>query len=295
MPFISAPYALLLGFITAQTIGNPFATAIKTYKISSRLLQYSIVGLGAGMTVQSAVTAGRQGILLTLVTIVVTLVLGMLLGYLAKINKKISCLIASGTAICGGSAIAAVAPVIRADDRQLSVALGIVFILNSVALFVFPAAGHYLDMSQYQFGLWSAIAIHDTSSVTGAAASYGAEALETATTVKLARALWIIPLTVFAAFLFRKEKGQQKITIPFFILFFMLAIGINTYVPGMSHISPSVSYMAKRGLVLTLFLIGAGLPLHAIKAVGWRPLLLGISLWIIIAIGSLIFILNTIP
>jgi uncharacterized integral membrane protein (TIGR00698 family) len=291
-PFISAPVALVMGIILAQLTGIPFPAFFKDYKVTPRLLQYSVVGLGFGMNVYSAVAAGKQGVLFTIATIIGTLLLGALLGMLLKIDRKTTHLISSGTAICGGSAIAAVAPVIKADEKQISVALGIVFILNSVALFVFPWIGRGLHMSDTQFGLWSAIAIHDTSSVVGAAKQFSAKALEVATVVKLARALWIIPLALLTA-LFYKE-GKQKIKIPYFIGFFILAMLINTYVPFIHSISPVLVKIAKAGLVLTLFFIGASLSMKTIKSVGARPLVLGVVIWIVIAGSSLAFILHTV-
>jgi uncharacterized integral membrane protein (TIGR00698 family) len=291
-PYISAPVALLTGIILAQLTGIPFPAFFKDYKVTPRLLQYSVVGLGFGMNIYSAVAAGRQGVLFTIATITGTLILGSLLGLLLKIDRKTTHLISSGTAICGGSAIAAVAPVIKADEKQISVALGIVFILNSVALFVFPWIGRDLHMSDTQFGLWSAIAIHDTSSVVGAAKQFSAKALEVATVVKLARALWIIPLALLTA-LFYKE-GKQKIRIPYFIGFFILAMLINTYVPAIHEISPVLVKIAKAGLVLTLFLIGASLSMKTIRSVGAKPLVLGVLIWVVIAGSSLAFILQTV-
>ena len=291
--FISAPVALLLGLILAQFTGNPYAAFIQRFKVTPRLLQYSVVGLGFGMSAHSAVQAGKQGVFFTIVTITGTLFLGALLGLLLRIDKKTSHLISSGTAICGGSAIAAIAPVIRADEKQISVSLGIVFILNSLALFVFPIIGHQLHLSQAQFGLWSAIAIHDTSSVVGAATAFGgAETISYATTVKLARALWIIPLALVTALFFR--QGKQKIKIPYFIAFFILAMLLNTYVPAVNAYSYILVAIARAGLVLTLFLIGASLSLNTIRSVGIRPLLLGVILWVVIAAGSLLFIITSV-
>lgn len=291
-PLISAPLALLMGLVVAQTLGNPFGDWMSRNKVTSRLLQYSVVGLGFGMSVHSAVEAGRQGVAFTIASIITTLLLGALLGLFLRIDKKTSYLIASGTAICGGSAIAAVAPVIKADEKQISVALGIVFILNSVALFIFPYIGHLLAMSQYQFGLWSAIAIHDTSSVVGAASKYGDRALQVATTVKLARAIWIIPLALITALFYK--NGKQKIKVPYFIGFFIIAMLANTYVPLVQTQSKILVAIAKAGLVLTLFLIGSGLSLKTIRSVGFRPLLQGLLLWLFIGSASLFFILHTV-
>jgi uncharacterized integral membrane protein (TIGR00698 family) len=291
MPIVSAPIALMVGLLAAQLIANPFKDFFSQNKITARLLQYSVVGLGFGMNVGSALAAGKQGILFTICSIVATILLGALLGYVMKIDRKTSHLIASGTAICGGSAIAAIAPVIRAEEKQISVALGIVFMLNSVALLIFPYIGHYFELSQSQFGLWSAIAIHDTSSVVGAASAYGEEALKVATTIKLARALWIIPLALLTTLFFK--DGKQKIKIPYFIGFFILALLLNTYVPGIENISPYLVTIAKSGLVLTLFFIGASLSIKTIRAVGLKPLVQGVLLWIFIASLSLFFIIQT--
>lgn len=287
-PFITPPLALLLGLIVANTIGNPFPK--QSSKTSKLLLKASVVGLGFGMTLQSAIKASGQGIILTISTILGTFILGALLAKLLKMDKKASYLISSGTAICGGSAIAAVAPIVNADDKQISVALGTVFTLNAIALFLFPAIGHALELSQTQFGLWSAIAIHDTSSVVGAAGRYGTEALTIATTVKLARALWIIPLSLITAVIYKQSSG--KINIPWFIGLFILATIVNTYVPGMDAIAPYIIKAAKAGLTLTLFLIGAGLSLSTLKAVGIKPLIQGIILWIAISVTSLWVIVN---
>lgn len=286
--WISPPIALLAGFLFAELIGHPFLQL--NSKATAQLLKICVVCLGFGINFTTAIQAGKDGFLFTIATIVITITLGYLLGKLLKVNKQTIHLISSGTAICGGSAIAAVAPVINASDRDISVSLGIVFMLNSVALLLFPILGHLLNLTQHEFGLWSAIAIHDTSSVVGAATTYGEEALQTATVVKLARALWIIPLAIVTAFAFR-AKGK-KIRIPWFILWFVLAILINSYVSQISDITPQIVAAAKKGLVLTLFLIGAGLSIKRIKEVGWKPLMLGIILWFVISTVSLIVIKN---
>jgi uncharacterized integral membrane protein (TIGR00698 family) len=281
--WMSPPLALLLGLIIAQTTGHPFLHLNK--KATTILLQVSVVGLGFGMNLQSALQAGKQGLLFTVVSIIGTLLLGALLGKLLSIDKKTSHLISSGTAICGGSAIAAVAPVIHAEEHQTSVALGIVFILNSIALFVFPVIGHMLQLTQSEFGMWSAIAIHDTSSVVGAASRYGEEALQVATTVKLTRALWIIPLALGTAVFFK--SGEQKIKIPYFIGYYVLAMCLNTYVPAIKPFTPFIVAAAKTGLTITLFLIGAGLSRKNMRAVGLRPFIQGIVLWVVISVAAL--------
>ncbi|OXA88337.1 YeiH family protein [Flavobacterium hercynium] len=284
---ISPPIALLFGVLVVNVFGNPFVTF--NHKTITFLLQFSVVGLGFGMNAGTAFSAGKEGFLLTVFSIFATLVLGTCIGKLFNIDKKIAHLISCGTAICGGSAIAAIAPVIKSDEKQTSVALGVIFILNSAALFVFPYIGHQLDLSQKDFGLWCAIAIHDTSSVVGAANKYGAEALQIATTVKLARALWIIPISVLTALIFKNKNS--KIKIPYFIGLFILAMLINSYVPKSSIIAPHIVGIAKIGLTITLFLIGATLNVTTLKSVGVKPLLQGVSLWIFIATLSLIAIL----
>ena len=289
LPFSSPPVGLLLGILLSQTIGHPYQK--QNRKATKILLQVCVVGLGFGMNLFEAAKAGKEGFIFTASTICLTLLAGIILGKIFKIEEKISILISSGTAICGGSAIAAVSPVIEAEEGQISVALGTVFILNSVALVLFPFIGTYFDLSQPQFGLWSAIAIHDTSSVVGAAQKYGEQALQIATTVKLERALWIIPLT-FATSLFYKSKNK-KVNIPYFIFFFIAAMALNTFIPQLHPAGQEIFQLAKKGMTLTLFLIGAGLSREALKTVGLKPLLLGVMLWVIISVSSLIVILNS--
>ena len=241
-PWIDPPIALLMGFALAQTVEHPYAALSK--KATKYLLQFSVVGLGFGMNLFEAAKAGQQGLWFTISSIVITLLAGVLVGKLLGINKKTTLLISSGTAICGGSAIAAVSPILEAKDDEISVALGTVFILNAVALFLFPFVGHQLNLSQHQFGLWAAIAIHDTSSVVGAAQKYGAEALQIATTVKLERALWIIPLSFFIALITKKKNS--KITIPYFIFWFVITMTINTFLPQIHPVSKVIVLIAKK-------------------------------------------------
>jgi uncharacterized integral membrane protein (TIGR00698 family) len=284
---ISPPIALLLGVILVNVFGNPF---VKFNSVAiTFLLQFSVVGLGFGMNATAALSAGKEGFVLTIFSIFSTLILGTFLGKWFKTEKKTSHLISCGTAICGGSAIAAISPVIKSKENQTSIALGVIFILNSIALFVFPFIGHQLDLSQKDFGLWCAIAIHDTSSVVGAANKYGAEALQIATTVKLARALWIIPISLLTAVLFKNKNS--KIKIPYFIGLFILAMLLNTYVPQTAIVAPHIVAIAKVGLTITLFLIGATLNVTTLKSVGVMPLLQGILLWIFIATLGLASIL----
>ena len=289
-PWASPPIALALGLGLAQTIGNPFTT--QTKQATAKLLQFSVIGLGFGMNAHAAVQAGKEGIIFTVVSIFGTLLLGLVVGRWLGLGKHVVHLISCGTAICGGSAIAAIGPVLRAKDEEMSVALGTVFVLNAVALFAFPPIGHALAMTQNQFGLWCAIAIHDTSSVVGAAAAYGNQALEVATTVKLARALWIIPVAIGTAMIF-KQKGV-KITIPYFIFGFIAAMLVNTFVPAAKPLGPVMVNLAKIGLTVTLFFIGAGLSARVVRSVGMKPYVLGILLWVVISTGSLYVILHTV-
>jgi uncharacterized integral membrane protein (TIGR00698 family) len=282
-PFVSPAVALLIGLVIAQFTGHPYLHL--NHKATHLLLQVSVVGLGFGMNVHSAMQAGKEGILFTVASISGTLIFGYFMGKWLNIEKKTSYLISAGTAICGGSAIAAISPVIKAEEKQISVALGCVFILNSIALFVFPMIGHHFNLSQTQFGLLCAIAIHDTSSVVGAASKYGPHSLEVATTVKLARALWIIPVAFMSTFIFKNKS--KKISIPYFIGLFVLAMIANTYIPAIKLISPYMIMIAKAGLTLTLFLIGAGLSRKVLASVGLKPLFQGVVLWIAISCAAL--------
>ena len=289
-PWVNPPIAMLMGLVVAQIIGNPFMKY--NSKAVNWLLKISVVGLGFGMNAFNALEAGKNGFFFTIATITLTLLLGFIVGKWFGIDKKISQLISSGTAICGGSAIASVAPIIKANPKQISVSIGIVFLLNSFALFVFPAIGHFFELSQYQFGVWSAIAIHDTSSVVGAADIYGQEALEVATTVKLARALWILPVSIIFAIFFK--GNSTKIKIPYFIGLFILAIIANTYVPAVAEFSSSIVAVAKKGLTLSLFLVGTSLTDKTLTSIGFKPLLLGLLLWLVISVASLLVIVNTV-
>ena len=251
-----------------------------------------MVCLGFNMNLQESLKSGSEGMLFTVVSVVGVMCLGVLLGYWLHINRKTSYLISSGTAICGGSAIAAVGPVVKADENEMAVSLGVIFILNSIALFIFPPLGHLLDMSQQQFGTWAAIAIHDTSSVVGAGEIYGEEALQLATLIKLTRALWIIPLALVTMFIFRDKTA--KISIPWFIFIFVLAMVINTYVALPEWFVTTMVWIAKRGMVVTLFLIGASLSMKSIRQVGVKPLVQAVALWVVISISSLAVVLNTV-
>ena len=284
-PIVSPPIALFLGIIFVNIFGQVF-NADKIIKI---VLQVSIVGLGFGINLKQALQAGSEGFLFTVFSITLIVVLGIAFGYIFRIDKIITQLISFGTAICGGSAIAAIAPILKADGKQTSVSLGIIFLLNALALFIFPEIGQYFHLSQNQFGIWSAIAIHDTSSVVGAASKYGHEALQTATTVKLARALWIIPISFMLSFL---NKSGGKVKIPYFIGFFILAILVNSYFPAIKDVASYVVDFSKSSLKVALFLIGTGLSFQNLKNIGIKPLLLGIILWVVISVISLFAVLE---
>lgn len=303
--WISSPWALGIGLLFALICGKAYSDFNKL--MSKKLLQYSVIGLGFGMTLQSAVASGSDGMLITIVSVFGTLALGWLIGRkLLGVDWQTSYLISSGTAICGGSAIAAVGPVIKAKSESMSVALGVVFMLNAIALFIFPPIGHAFNMSDVQFGTWAAIAIHDTSSVVGAGGAYSPAAQDIATTVKLTRALWIVIVALVTPFLCRKQLGEGATAgkpwykiIPTFILWFVVAILFNTFVLsnqalglGWGHtVSVAVSKLAKQMITLSLFFIGAGLTRETLKAVGLKPLLQGVLLWIVISCASLSFIL----
>ena len=288
LAYISSPLALMLGFVYTFLFDNPF----KAYsqKAIHYFLKIAVVGLGFGMFIKETLQTSKEGLGLTIFSILLTVSFGLVLARLLKLDLKLGHLITSGTAICGGSAIAAISPVIKAKGKEISIALGIVFLLNSIALFIFPTIGRFLHLTQEQFGLWSAIAIHDTSSVVGAALNYGDEALRIATTVKLSRTLWIIPLSIFSMFLF-KTKGE-KIKVPYFILLFILAIILNSYHIVPEVISHSIVDVAKRLLILTLFLVGTTISIKDLKETGPKPIIMAVSLWVFISIFSLLYILN---
>jgi uncharacterized integral membrane protein (TIGR00698 family) len=282
---VSPPVALTAGIAFGLLLVHPYLGESRRY--SKFLLQASVVALGFGMNLQEVLRAGRTGFIYTAFGISVALAAGWALGRMLRVPGTPSFLISSGTAICGGSAIAAVAPILQAEAGEMSVALGTVFILNSIALLIFPPIGGALHLSQEQFGLWAALAIHDTSSVVGAAAKYGAAALVIATTVKLARALWIVPLSLGTAAV---RKSRSRVQIPWFIFLFCLAAVVNTYMPGIAGTTHALSQSGKLGLTATLFLIGTGISRQALREVGWRPLLQGALLWLFVGAGSLALI-----
>ena len=287
--WVTPPVVLFIGLVFALLCGQAYPTFNKN--VSKKLLQYSVIGLGFGMNLQASLASGKEGMLFTIISVVGTLLIGMFIGCkILKLNRNTSYLISSGTAICGGSAIAAVGPIIKAKDTDMSMALATIFILNAIGLFLFPVLGHWLGLSQQDFGTWAAIAIHDTSSVVGAGAAYGEEALQVATTIKLTRALWIIPLALVTSVIFRSEG--KKISIPWFILFFIVAMLINTYLlVDYPQVGQFIAGIARKGLIITMFFIGASLSVDVIKSVGIRPLLQGVLLWIIISAASLAYIL----
>ncbi|HEX8895489.1 MAG TPA: putative sulfate exporter family transporter [Terriglobales bacterium] len=282
---LSPPIALLAGLIFGFVLPHPFP--IESKRLSKFLLQASVVALGFGMNLHQVLRAGRSGFLYTAVSITVAMLLGLGLGYLLQVRKKSAFLISAGTAICGGSAIAAVGPVAEASEDEMAVSLGTIFILNSVALLLFPLIGHLVGMTQEQFGLWAALAIHDTSSVVGAGAKYGPTALAIATTIKLARALWIVPLSFVTALAL---KSKARIQWPWFILLFCLAAMLSTWLPTMGPAFLALNHMGKIGLTVTLFLICTGLNKNTLKQVGLRPLLQGLVLWVIVSVSTLVLI-----
>lgn len=290
LPAVSPALALGAGAVLGLTLGNPFAAT--SARVSKTLLKACVVGLGFGMSLPAVLEVGRAGVGATALGIAFALSLGLVLGRLLRVEQTTGALISGGTAICGGSAIAALGPALGAGAEAMGVSLATVFLLNGVALYVFPAVGHALDLSQHQFALWAAIAIHDTSSVVGAASSYGAEALAEATVLKLTRALWIVPLALGAAGWRRRTVGGEvSAPVPWFIGLFVLASAVVALLPAGVPVYTVVVAMAKQGLVLTLFLIGAGLSRATLRAVGVRPLVQGVLLWAAVAGASLLAIL----
>lgn len=292
-PAVPSALGLLAGVAVGLAGWNPAPKATK--KWAAKLLTFSVIGLGAGMNLAQVLKVGAQGFVQTAVSISLTLALGLFLGKLLKVERVISLLVSSGTAICGGSAIAAVAAAIAAPEEAVAVSLATVFLLNAAALWIFPPLGHALGMSPADFGLWSALAIHDTSSVVGAAVAFGGNAVDVATTVKLARALWIIPLALLVARFFKKAPADPaqpaaKAKKPWFILGFLLAAALATYVPQLAPAMQLVAVAAKRSLVTTLFLIGSGVSLAALRKTGARPMLHGLALWLIVAVSTLAII-----
>ncbi len=293
-PCVASWMALMAGIVYAFIFGGPafpkFAKKTQKY-----LLQGCVVGLGFGMNLQAALASGKDGMMFTIISVAAVMFLGFIVGKILKVDTKTSYLVSSGTAICGGSAIAAVAPVVDADDKQMSVSLGTIFVLNALALLIFPPLGHYLGLSNQQFGEWAAIAIHDTSSVVGAAAAYSDESLQVAAMVKCTRALWILPLALVTMLFFRKNSGKSKLdVIPWFIFLFAIAMVINTYLfPAIgvpSAVGTTIVTIAKRGFAITLFLIGTGLSKAALQKCGAKPFIQGVILWAAIGVGSLLAI-----
>lgn len=290
LPVVSAPMALAAGMLIALTIGNPALDFCM--KTSRRTLAFSVAGLGAGMNLFDVLQAGAEGIVYTIVGIVAAMAMGAFIGHRLRLAGDTTILVSVGTAICGGSAIVAMAPAIRARVEAVAMSLAIVFVLNAVALLVFPPLGHYLGLSEKQFGLWAALAIHDTSSVVGAASAYGEGALQDAVVLKMARALWIFPLALVAGlvmtFRFRASKSPLPgMKFPWFIPAFLAVAAFFTWLPALSGVAEWVVFVARRGMSVTLFLIGCTITMSAFRSLGWRPLLLGVLLWLFVAAGSL--------
>ncbi|WP_276496224.1 YeiH family protein [Pontibacter litorisediminis] len=281
---IGAPLALFSGILLGLTLGSPYP--VKLHKVTQYALQASVVGLGFGINLYQVAETGFTGFFYTAVSLVATMAVGLLLAKLLGVERKLNHLISAGTAICGGSAIAAIAPAIKASEKEISVALGVVFILNALALFIFPFVGKQLQLTQEQFGTWAAIAIHDTSSVVGAATVFGEKALRIATTLKLTRALWILPMVLITGVLFRSE--EKKAAFPGFILFFLLASLGSTFLPELSVVYGWLTALARKGLIISLFLTGAGISMPLLKTISVRPFLQGVALWLIVATGSLV-------
>lgn len=286
--FLSPAFALFAGIVFALIFTSPYPR--QTKKASKYLLQIAVVGLGFGINLHESLATGIDGMFFTIISVTGVMLIGYLLGHRLKLLPKMSYLISAGTAICGGSAIAAISPIVDADENETSVSLAVIFTLNAIALFIFPPIGHLLGLSQTHFGMWAAIAIHDTSSVVGAGAEYGPEALAVATMVKLTRALWIIPLSLVSIFIFRK-KGNKKISIPWFIFLFILAMVISTYFPIPDTVLKGISLISHKFLSITLFLIGSTLSIGAIRKVGAKPVVLGVILWIIISVTTLFIVI----
>jgi uncharacterized integral membrane protein (TIGR00698 family) len=282
---ISPPVALLSGILLGLLFTNPYAQPSRT--AARVLLQVSVVALGFGMNLHEVLKAGRSGFIYTALGITFAFLVGSALGKILQVRGNSSFLITTGTAICGGSAIAAIGPIVQANEEEMAVSLGTIFILNSVALLIFPPIGNALHLSQTQFGLWAALAIHDTSSVVGAATKYGPPALVVGTTVKLARALWIVPLALVTAAI---KRHGARIQFPWFILFFVFAALANTYLPAQHSATKTFFTLGRFGLTATLFLIGTGISRATLKEVGWRPLLQGVLLWLAVGLSSLYFI-----
>ena len=294
--WLSPPLALTAGILFGFSFAHPYASQSRA--AARFLLQASVVGLGFGMNLHEVLKAGRSGFLYTAISISFAILLGLALGKLLSVRGNASFLITTGTAICGGSAIAAIGPILQANEEEMAVSLGTIFILNSIALLIFPPLGNTLHLSQPQFGLWAALAIHDTSSVVGAATKYGPQALLIGTTVKLARALWIVPLALATAAIERNRSqnipasgdSRPRIPFPWFIGFFVLAAILNTYLPAFEPLAHWLFTLGRLGLTATLFLIGSGISRATLKEVGWRPLLLGVLLWLGVGFTSLYFI-----
>lgn len=287
LPLVTSPVALLAGFAFSFLFGNPVPE--KTARLSKILLKLSVVGLGFGVNFSEVLEIGKSSVFLTLISITATLVLGELLGRALKLPANTRTLVSIGTAICGGSAIAAMAPVIKASDDETAVSLATVFSLNALALILFPPLGHFFGLDQQQFGLWSALAIHDTSSVVGASATFGAVALTVGTTTKLTRALWIAPCTLVAG-VFR--KSDQRTGVPFFIIGFIATAFISSSLPSLDWLWSELHGLAKQALVMTLFLVGAGLTKQVLRQVGLKPLLLGVMLWVIVSVTVLLLLVG---
>ncbi len=291
--FLSPALSLFLGIAFALIFGEVFEK--QSHRVSSILLKVAVVGIGFGMNIEESLRSSYEGIIFTIFSVTLVMSAGVLISRWIGVGRREGYLIASGTAICGGSAIAAIAPVVKAKAEEISISLAVVFTLNAVAMLIFPTIGRAIGLSESQFGVWSAIAIHDTSAVVGAAKAYGEEALQIATTVKLSRALWIIPLSLVSTLIFRDRGNDgdalKKVSIPWFILLFVVAMTINTYFPLGEGLSSVIRVGSHKLLNVALLLIGMTLSFKSLKKMGIKPITLGIILWFLISVVSLLIVM----
>jgi uncharacterized integral membrane protein (TIGR00698 family) len=287
LPFVAPPIALITGTIFTLLFGNPLPQL--TSKASKIFLKVAVIGLGFGVNFVEVIEVGKSSLLLTFISISTTILLGTIIGKALRVPVNTRSLISFGTAICGGSAIAAMAPVIKAKDEEIAVSLATIFSLNAVALIIFPPLGHYFGLNQHQFGIWAALAIHDTSSVVGATSAFGAVALTVGTTAKLTRALWIVPCSLVAGIY---HKSDKRADVPLFIIGFIAAAMISSWLPRFDLVWDSLYTIARQILVMTLFLIGTGLTRQTLQQTGPKPLLLAIVLWCCVSSGTLFFLLH---
>ena len=285
---ISPQWMLLLGIGLSFLVKNRPSIQDRAKRYSSKLLQISVILLGSALNFHEVLKQGADGALITSISIALVFIVGFIGIKVFRLDKIQGLLITAGTAICGGSAIGALAPVLGASSTAITISIGIVFLLNALSVFIFPPLGHYLALTQEQFGLWSALAIHDTSAVVASSSIYGKEALAVATTIKLTRALWIIPVTLlFALF---NNRQTKKITIPWFILGFLICSVAFTFIGPLHSVRPYFLMASKQGFAFTLYLIGLTFNPDQVREAGARPFVFGIILWALVSLGSFYFI-----